>query len=57
MQYAWGSAVNCGLTDSCRYLKPDVMILGLGQGGGKARWRKDCDDGLKEIKSKTKLKP
>lgn len=33
-QLGWGSAVNSGLADSCCYLEPDVLILGLGQGRG-----------------------
>ena len=46
----WGSAVNFRLADSCRYLEPDVVILGLGQGRGRGRCEARCDDGRKEIK-------
>lgn len=41
-----GSAVNSGLVDSCRYLEPDVVILGLGRERGKKRWREESDDGF-----------
>lgn len=57
MQLGWRSAVNSGPVDSCCYLEPDVVILGLDPGRSIMRWREQRDDGSEEIKSDIKLKP
>lgn len=57
IQLGWESAVNCGLADSCLYLKPDVLTLGLSRDQGIVKQMEECDDGVKEIKSNMKLKP
>lgn len=49
MQLGRRSAVNSDPADSCCYLEPDVLILGLDQGRSIMRCREQCDDGESNV--------